>query len=231
MDFNATIDIIIKDLKEIRDIVDDLKNYPDVPALQIELAKSKCRSAEEIISLLKTYRPAESRSGKIEETLKEIEADADKLIDISADESENAETPASEGSSLKEEIRPEKGIVREIAGEQGREPVIEHSRFTETGSSLVEQYGAKKRGEAIASNIKAVTNLSDVIGFNDKFLFIREIFSGNSSAYDEALQKLNNSASLSEAIELIKTYAGESTDKAATARLIEIVKLKLPSNG
>jgi hypothetical protein len=45
MDFNTTIDLIIKDLNEASEIIDDLKKYPGVPALQVELAKSKCRSA------------------------------------------------------------------------------------------------------------------------------------------------------------------------------------------
>jgi hypothetical protein len=54
MDFNATIDLIIKDLREAGEIIDDLKKYPGVPALQVELAKSKCRSAGDVISLLKS---------------------------------------------------------------------------------------------------------------------------------------------------------------------------------
>jgi len=53
MDFNATIDLIIKDLQEAREIIDDLKKYPGVPVLQVELAKSKCKSAGEVIALLK----------------------------------------------------------------------------------------------------------------------------------------------------------------------------------
>jgi hypothetical protein len=56
MDFNATIDLIIKDLKEASDIIDDLKRYPGVPALQVELAKLKCRSAGECIAILKTLK-------------------------------------------------------------------------------------------------------------------------------------------------------------------------------
>ena len=56
MDFNATIDLIIKDLDEAREIIDDLKKYPGVPALQVELAKSKCKSAGEVIALLKSLR-------------------------------------------------------------------------------------------------------------------------------------------------------------------------------
>jgi hypothetical protein len=53
MDFNATIDLIIKDLDAAREIIDDLKKYPGVPVLQVELAKSKCKSAGEVIALLK----------------------------------------------------------------------------------------------------------------------------------------------------------------------------------
>jgi hypothetical protein len=62
MDFNATIDLIIKDLKEAGDIIDDLKKYPGVPALQVELAKLKCRSAGECIAILKTLRETSSFS-------------------------------------------------------------------------------------------------------------------------------------------------------------------------
>ena len=53
MDFNSALDIIIKDLGEAAKIIGDLKNYSGVPAFQVELAKAKCRSAAEIIALLK----------------------------------------------------------------------------------------------------------------------------------------------------------------------------------
>ena len=56
MDLNSTIDIIIRDLNEAREIIDDLKKYPGVPELQVELAKSKCKSASEIIALFKTLQ-------------------------------------------------------------------------------------------------------------------------------------------------------------------------------
>ena len=60
MDFNATIDLIIRDLEEAREIIDDLKKYPGVPVLQVELAKSKCKAAGEVIALLKTIKESES---------------------------------------------------------------------------------------------------------------------------------------------------------------------------
>ena len=56
MDFNATVDLIIRDLHEAHDIIDDLRNYPGVPAIQIEMAKLKCKSAAEVIALLKNMQ-------------------------------------------------------------------------------------------------------------------------------------------------------------------------------
>ncbi len=54
MDLNSALDIIIRDLREARTIIDDLKNVKGVSIIQVELAKSKCKNAEEIIELLKT---------------------------------------------------------------------------------------------------------------------------------------------------------------------------------
>jgi hypothetical protein len=74
MDFNATIDLIIKDLNEASEIIDDLKKYPGVPALQVELAKSKCRSAGDVIALLKSLGDViPVRNEKVQEKEKEPE--------------------------------------------------------------------------------------------------------------------------------------------------------------
>ena len=53
MDFNATIDLIIRDLNEAREIIDDLKNYPGVPALELSSQNQNVKSAGEAIALLK----------------------------------------------------------------------------------------------------------------------------------------------------------------------------------
>ena len=75
MDFNATIDLIIKDLQEAREIIDDLKKYQGVPVLQVELAKAKCKSAAEVIALLKQEesQKMEDRRPKTEERRSETE--------------------------------------------------------------------------------------------------------------------------------------------------------------
>jgi hypothetical protein len=194
MDFDATIDIIIKDLKEIREIVNDLKKYPDVPQLQIELAKSKCRSAEEIISLLKEYKPVKKEEKEVV-SVKQPEPENVSLIEI-ADEAlpEVSEVPVSD---------PAQAI-----------PVInKHEDISELFRS------------------KAGSVLSEFIGLNDKFLFIRGIFGGNAGSYEEALAKLSKAENLPDAKAIIMSYTGEAEETEEVSHLLELVKQKLPSNG
>ena len=78
MDFNATIDLIIKDLNDAYKIIDDFKSYNSVPELHIELAKAKCKSSAEIIALLKkseniTPKPQPENKKFVEDDILTIE--------------------------------------------------------------------------------------------------------------------------------------------------------------
>jgi hypothetical protein len=194
MDFNATIDIIIKDLREISEIVDDIKKYPDVPQLQIELAKSKCRSAVEIISLLKTYRP------------------------------DTAKEPADEQVSGKRK-EPAAGLIEiseEVPHEVSAVPYDKPAPIADI-----------KKDDDIASAFRSRprTALSEAIGLNNKFLFIRGIFGGNAGTYEEAIAKLSKAENLPDAKAIIMSYTGEAEETEEVSQLLEIVRQKLPSNG
>jgi hypothetical protein len=76
--------------------------------------------------------------------------------------------------------------------------------------------------------------LSDIAGgirMNERFLFIKEIFGGNASSYEEAIGKLNSAESLSDAKAIILSYTGDSNETDAVAQLLEITRRKFPLNG
>ena len=73
MDLKSTIAIILKDLEDARNILDDIKKYPDVPAIQVELAKAKCRSAGEVIKVLAEEDEGEKMRGGEEEKRRKSE--------------------------------------------------------------------------------------------------------------------------------------------------------------
>jgi hypothetical protein len=106
--------------------------------------------------------------------------------------------------------------------------------FTAHPGTISDKFESGKKGEDLASvykRSKTSGNLSDVIGISDKFLFIREIFRGNQSEYEQAIEKLNRAESLPDAMAVIMSYTGENEDSEVVQQLLDIVKRKLPSDG
>jgi copper chaperone CopZ len=199
MDFNTTVDLIIKDLNEAREIIDDLRNYPGVPSLQVELAKSKCKSAAEVIALLKNIQ-----GQPVAEAKKKPEASRPSFV-INADE-----------------IPSNKKKVTESA--------IVADTFSHLPNSLNEQLGNLRDDNDVSDILKTkpLTNLSDAIGVNDKFLFIRELFNGNPESYNQAISKLDNAASLADAKAVIMSYTDNDAENEAVRQLLDLVKRKFP---
>ena len=203
MDFKSTIDLIIKDLNEASEIIDDLKKYPGVPALQVELAKSKCKSAGEVIALLKNmseFAPVN------QEPITEKRVPAPPI------------TPAGKKSELKESVKkpPSVPIVADKFGH-----IDDHYKENP-------EIGKKEVSKHLKS--KPVTILSEAIGINDKFIFIREIFDGNKDVYIQAISRLDKAENLQDAKAIIMSYTGEKPENEAVEQLLDLVKLKLPDN-
>jgi|WetSurMetagenome_2_1015567.scaffolds.fasta_scaffold05083_7 hypothetical protein len=234
MDFNATIDLIIKDLKEASDIIDDLKKYPGVPALQVELAKSKCRSAADVIALLKNLEtavpvvkasvpdkePEPARKGITipEKQVKSVQPQAEKKRDIITDH------PSSVRPIQKEEPAVSVNKIQDnsILADKFQAPA---ELYSETSSGIKAERDLSDRLKA-----KHFKSLSDAIGISDKFLFIGSIFDGDKEAYGRVLAQLDNAGTLDDARTIIEDYIGEKPESDAVTQLLELVKLKIESN-
>jgi hypothetical protein len=242
MDFNATIDLIIKDLKEASDIIDDLKKYPGVPALQVELAKMKCKSAGEVIAILKTLDQNPATVDK--------EPVREKIVQKALKPEEPKPQPVKEIIPPVIHIRKEKAVPADIdvphepisTAPKSSEPKkivkkepessILADQFTQPASSLIEQLSTIQTEEELADILKTkpITSLTEAIGINDKFLFIREIFNGNQSDYNAALSRLEDSENMADARAVIMSYTGENSESEAVRQLLDLVKRKLPSD-
>jgi hypothetical protein len=253
MDFNTTIDIIIKDLREAREIIDDLKNYPGVPGIQVELAKSKCKSAEEIIALLKTMKkefqsPSDQKAEVIKvtdvvEDVKVIKSSKpllpDALIEISEKEKSQSfsafvnskKEPGIINLTVKEKpVTEDNSVIRKKSRGKKHDNNIVADKFSGMSNTFNEQLGNIKTDGDISAVIKSrpVSNLIEAIGINDKFLFVREIFNGDQLSYTEAIAKLNKVDKLSDAKAVIMSYTGEGDENVAVKQLLDLVKRKLP---
>jgi hypothetical protein len=171
MDFNSALDIIIKDLGEATRIIDDLKNYSGVPALQVELAKAKCRSAAEIIAMLKekevapeVVKPSEARKTHVAPAIvkpsesAEIPFAPDAVADRQAGKEVSEESEAKNLSSTVESVKILKGNLPEtldLIDDAGNEPAPVEKALVppkmETGKPVSENPdSAKSKGGGAA---------------------------------------------------------------------------------
>jgi len=104
--------------------------------------------------------------------------------------------------------------------------------FSHLSSRFNEQLGNRKADDDLTGVIKSkpITSLTEAIGINDRFLFIREIFDGNKDAYSQAITKLENTTSIIDARAVIMSYTGDNDESDAVKQLLDLVKRKLPSN-
>jgi hypothetical protein len=218
MDFNTTLELIIKDLNDMIKIIDNFKSYQGVPKLHIELAKAKCKSSAEIIALLKKNEmPVQTSLFEDKEFIKEdiftveetvVEEKEDDIIIIEADKQ-----PAIEIVEQVETAPPVENIV-----ETQKPSLIIADSFADMPARINEQQS------------KHINNLCGAIGLNDKFLLIREIFNGNITNYEKTIAKIEQTTSLADAKAIISEYANPDDENVAMTLLLDLVKRKLNIN-
>ncbi|HOW10705.1 MAG TPA: hypothetical protein PLX08_12980 [Bacteroidales bacterium] len=238
MELKNTIDIIIKDLNEAREIIDDLKKYPGVPELQVELAKAKCKSAAEVIALFKSVPVARPEAGESMPVREEVSGKKEEREPVKP--VREYQPPVVDQRAARGTINPEPEIVVPPS-----EPVVKSAprqkKISETliiadqfsqPASFNEELGSHKHEDDVHELIRTLplSSLSDAIGINDKFLFVREIFNGNQDAYNQAMQKLETAGSLSDARAIIAGYTGEDNENEAVKQLMDLIKRKFPSH-
>lgn len=249
MDFNATVDLIIKELHEAHDIIDDLRNYPGVPVIQVEMAKLKCKSAAEIIALLKNVQNGTAIKPATAAAAQKTENETKAKTEPKTEPGFKAE-PLQPEIEILEDTPPEKPAIakKEIVAEspvitvKDEEPHVMKKKsdartiiadtFSDRPGCLNEQLTSSREDENLSEikKIKPITNLSDAVGVNDRFLFIREIFNGDPKLFEQAIKRLDNAADLSDAKKILNDYTSESTDNTVLKQLLELIKRKFPIN-
>jgi hypothetical protein len=240
MDFNATIDLIIKDLNETREIIDDLKKYNGVPALQVELAKSKCKSAAEVIALLKTSTSVLLEPEPQPKPEPKFQPQAEPLpqpVMLQVTQPKPKPQPESQPQPLPKsepQHEPKPQAKQKIHGKiqsEKQTPTLA-DKFSSETQSLHEKH-IKAHNEPDVTDLlkkKQISSLIEAIGLNDKFMYIREIFGGDADLYAGTIRKLEDVKSVTEAKVILHSFIAENTENESISQLLDLVKRKLGSD-
>ncbi len=115
------------------------------------------------------------------------------------------------------------------------QPVTLADKFHKDGRTVHEQISSQASSENIASKIQQtpITELKLVIGLNDKFIFINELFHGNMKAYQETIHSLDQLTTLNDAIRYfteVKDTFDMNEELESFRKLAEMIQRKFRGN-
>jgi len=213
MDLIKTVGIIRKDLDEVSALLDQLYEAPGAQIAEIELARSRVRSATEMLKLL-------PKLSEVSPPLPESVPQAAPVVQPAAE--------VKPGAVKKETVEVKTEAVKK---EQETAKAILADKFS-AADTIGKKPTAVRQDEAITSALhsKPISDIGAAIGINDKFYFIRELFSGDGRAYQDTIKRLNTSASLGEAMKILDESTVMGSDPAAQSSFVDVVRRKFNIN-
>ena len=214
MDFNTALGIIRRDMEEARALLDQLSELPGKHIAEIELARSRMRSASELLAIIP--KMLEEKEVVKEEVMKEEKI----MAGVGAEKEEETQVRIE-----KEEETQIRAEVREVA-----KPILA-DKFSST-DRIGQMVTSVKQDELITSVMhnKPISDIGAAIGINDKFYYIRELFSGDSKAYQDTIRRLNGAVSLGEAMKILDDSTVMGSDPAAQSSFVDVVRRKFNIN-
>jgi len=255
MDFLKAVNIIGRDLEEAMALLEQLSGVSGSDLVEIELARSRVRSAADLVKLLPALtaenekkkpssahaitgphaaaKAAEAavKTPQIEEIVPPAETvpQASNAAETVLPASSAAEPPIAE-TALGE---PVAGFSQPATGKKSQEPskAILADRFAAAGT-LGEKISTGKKEEVVSAVIhsKPIADIAAAIGINDRFYFIRELFSGDARAYSDTIGRLNTASSLGEAMKILDESTVMGSDPAAQSSFVDVVRRKFSVN-
>ena len=95
--------------------------------------------------------------------------------------------------------------------------------------SMTDSLSKQFKDKPVASVLqeKPISDLTKEIGVHDKFLFIKELFDGNSKSYEDTLNKVNQFNDIAEALIYIQENFSWNENNKAANKFIELIRRKL----
>lgn len=124
--------------------------------------------------------------------------------------------------------QPTNTISQEKESPQSKIPISTSDKF-QAGKTLADIYQNNGDNSFAAKFGKnKITDIKSAIGINDKFLFINEIFNGNSQNYSQAIESINHFELYHEALAFVEKVREENKvdNQDALGKLLEIIKRK-----
>lgn len=150
------------------------------------------------------------------------------------------EEPVEEIKVIVEPVVPVAETVQPLAQDVAKKPSVEQaSLFSSDNSagvktigeqlgqnktSLNEMLAQKSAPQDIGTRLKPITDIKAAIGVGDRFLYIRELFAGNTELFDATITNLNALSSYNEAHQFLSSKFTWNESSNTVSTFLNVVK-------
>lgn len=245
---------LLEELKKTVQIVERFAGNESIPEIEKDIVLSKLRNMYELIRFDQTQgteikeqvetRP-EKESRPLVEEFKEIHppTELEKADEIEWEPEAEPEKTMDVPIPIHVEPEPANDVKTEPAREIIKEKVESEKpvSHTKTPSSAKKEILAEKfqkqsfLNEALAQyqnmmdlskklQNQPINDISLAINFNEKFLFIKELFSNNSALYQTTMEKINHAGNFNEAIRYLDEHFSWDFNDPQVQKLLELIR-------
>lgn len=239
MEFKHTLDSLIGDIKELEAIVSSFRGYEDIPQIEIDLAMEKMRKAYDVLFLLNkemgtlTEETPQSKVTEKEKSLPETGLKEELMDEVEIkEEKQPRETVFDEGEKEEKEEKVEP-VIKVEAKKQPKEtdPGILADKYKGSKHFMDEKLHKTHNPSDVSARmqLKPLEDINKAIGINDRFLFINELFQGDSNLYKKTLDRLNNAANFNDAFNYINDHLDWDMENEHVQKILDLIRRKFIS--
>ena len=236
MDNLSTGDSVKKLLKELQQLVEELKNdTKGTSQLELDLMKEKIRNIYDILSEVIFKKPPEEQSkaetitepGTIPASEKSSspEVITEIIMDVGEDEQVEVENSSTIVKNDQDQLSPSSEHTLNLFEKSLNN--MDDNDNKSIGEKITKEKPIESIGEVIQS--KKITNLKLAIGINEKFFFLNELFDGKMNEYNDAIEEMDQKDTFKDAIEqlvLLKEKKNWVEESEAYKQLKEFLERK-----
>jgi len=224
---NQKISKIIYDLEEVKKLLELSAKSENISQIEQDIVKNKLQQIYEKIMSLSVMEnkekkiPEQSHLKSQDKNIKEEEnkktaPEAEDIMQL--DEEKVAVEKENSELKQKEELasKPETKVGKEILAERYRK----NQKYI---NELLAQ-GYHKQDISSLMQSKPIKDIEAAIGINEKFLFVRELFSNDEETYLKTIRNLNNSPNFNAAFNYIHSTFNWNLEGEAAQKLLELVR-------
>lgn len=222
MGFKNTFEIITKDIQDIEKLVGNFKNYSEIPRIELDLALSKLRNVYDILLIIKEETP---------EIMPEAHTEMKEIIEKQPEQEFIPENTEEELINVENTSPDHETISHSVPNELKKQKKIIAESFENEKEFINEKLSSVNTKNDVSSRLQSspIQSIAGSIGINDKFLFIRELFSGNPENFRNTLDILDHTKSMDDAMNYLKTNFNWDMEDETVKQLVVLIRRKFIS--